>query len=593
MSQISLPSGAVQAARIKKAGKAEKRADIGWAGWTVIALGAIAACYFILGPLLMLLTTAFRGPQDLLPFEDGAHWTLDNLAAVYLDSHLYTTIIPNTLVFTAGSVTVTFLIAFTLAWLVERTDLPFRNGVYTIILFPLLVPGIVLSITWIFLLAPNTGWINVILRVLLRLEDSGPLNIFSMGGMILAQGIGLVPFVFLLLSAALRSMNPSLEEASNTAGASPFTTIRRVTLPVLLPGLLAPLILATLITLEQFETPLVIGFPARINVFSTRIFFELNPDTDLPAYGRAAAAALPFLICGVLLLLLYNHFIRRAESFVTVTGKGFRPMRFALGRWRLPAILFISIYALFGALLPGFVLVWASFFGYSLPSFEVLSTLSFAGYIDLFNNPKFWLAVRNTFIVAGCSAVVVTSIGVILAWTILRTQLMGRWILDFISFLSLGIPAVIAGLASMLLYLSMPIGIYGTVLALVLAYSYRMAVSTRLTRAALMQIHAELEEASSVAGGQWLTTIRRVVLPLLRPSLVASFILLFIIGFREFTIPTILQSPDNTVLSVMMWQAFQGGKTMQAAAVGTMIVLFVIPIIFGLRRFVLARDGRD
>ena len=159
--------------------------------------------------------------------------------------------------------------------------------------------------------------------------------------------------------------------------------------------------------------------------------------------------------------------------------------------------------------------------------------------------------------------------------------------------LSLGIPAVIAGLASMLLYLSMPISIYGTVLALVLAYSYRMAVSTRLTRAALMQIHAELEEASSVAGGQWLTTIRRVVLPLLRPSLVASFILLFIIGFREFTIPTILQSPDNTVLSVMMWQAFQGGKTTQAAAVGTMIVIFVIPIIFGLRRFVLARDGRD
>src|SRR5215831_9831870 len=278
----------------------------------------------------MLLTAAFRGPQDLLPFEDGAHWTFDNLREVYLDAHLYQVLIPNTLIFTAGSVALTFAIAFTLAWLIERTDLPWRNGIYTIVLFPLLVPGIVFSITWIFLLAPKTGWINVVLRAAFGLAGEGPLDVFSMGGMILVQGIGLVPFVFLLLSAALRSMNPSLEEASNVAGASPLKTFLRVTLPVLRPGLLAPLVLGMLVTLEQFETPLVIGFPARINVYSTRIFLELNPDTDLPAYGRAAAIALPFLMAGVALLLVYNYLVRRAESFVTVTGKGFRPMRFEL-----------------------------------------------------------------------------------------------------------------------------------------------------------------------------------------------------------------------------------------------------------------------
>jgi len=593
MSQLTLSTNLqrTRARRPVKAGR--RRGEIGVVGWIVIAAASLAALYFILGPLTMLVTTAFRGPQEFLPFEEGAHWTLDNLKTVYSDPALYRTIIPNTLIFTVGSVSVTFAVAFLLAWLVERTNLPWRNVVYTAVLFPLLVPGIVLSITWIFLLAPNTGWINVALRNLLYLGDTGPLNIFSMTGMIIAQGIGLVPFVFLLLSAALRSMNPSLEEASNVAGASPFKTFLRVTLPVLRPGLLAPLILATLVTLEQFETPLVIGFPARIQVFATKIFFELNPDSDLPAYGRAAAVALPFLIGGILLLFLYNYLIRRAESFVTVTGKGFRPTRFELGRWRIPAMIFVSVYALFAAILPGFVLIWASLFGYSFPSLDVLSSISFEGYIDLFNNYKFWLAVRNTFIVAGSSALIVTTIGVVLAWTILRTKLFGRSILDFVSFLSLGIPTVIAGLASMLLYLSVPFGIYGTVLVLVLAYSYRMAVATRLTRAALMQIHAELEEASSVAGGQWLTTIRKVVLPLLMPSLVASFVLLFIIGFREFTIPMILQSTDNGVLSVMMWQAFQSGKTMQAAAVGTIIVMLVIPVIFVMRRFVLARDGKD
>jgi iron(III) transport system permease protein len=592
MSDVALPAP-LQPPRLRGGASSDWRSDIGIVGWTVIATACLATVYLILGPLGMLLTAAFRGPQDLLPFEDGAHWTLDNLRDVYLDAHMYQVLIPNTLFFTAGSVAITFVVAFVLAWLVERTDLPWRNGVYTIVLFPLLVPGIVFSITWIFLLAPNTGWMNVALRALLRIDGDGPLNIFSMGGMILVQGIALVPFVFLLLSAALRSMNPSLEEASKMAGASPLRTLLHVTLPVLRPGLLAPLILATLITLEQFETPLVIGFPARINVFSTRIFFELNPDTDLPAYGRAAATALPFLAAGILLLLMYNRLIRRAESFVTITGKGHRLLRFALGRWRAPALIFVALYVAFAAVLPVFVLIWASLFGYAFPKLDVLSSASLSGYVALLANTRFWLAVRNTFIVAAGSAAIVTAIAMVLAWTILRSRLIGRSILDFISFLSLGIPTVIAGLAAMLLYLSMPIGIYGTVLALVLAYSYRMAVATRLTRAGLMQIHAELEEAASVAGGAWLTTLRRVVLPLLRPSLVASFVLLFIIGFREFTIPMILQSQDNTVLSVMMWKAFQSGKTLEAAAVGSIIVLLVIPVIFAMRRLVLARDGKD
>jgi iron(III) transport system permease protein len=592
MSDIALPAPP-QRARITGGTSSERLGDLGVVGWTVIAAASLAAVYLILGPLSMLLTAAFRGPPDLLPFEDGAHWTLDNLRDVYSDAHLYQVLIPNTLVYTAGSVAITFTVAFVLAWLVERTDLPWRNGVYTIALFPLLVPGIVFSIAWIFLLAPNTGWINVALRATLRLDGEGPLNIFSMGGMILVQGLALVPFVFLLLSAALRSMSSSLEEASKMAGASPLKTLLRVTLPVLRPGLLAPLILATLVTLEQFETPLVIGFPARINVFSTRIFFELNPDSDLPAYGRAAAIALPFLAAGILLLLVYNHLIRRAESFVTITGKGQRVLRFALGRWRVPALTFVALYALLAAALPVFVLLWASLFGYAFPKLDSLSSANMSGYAALLADARFWLAIRNTFIVAAGSAAIVTSIAMVLAWTIVRSRIAGRSILDFISFLSLGIPTVIAGLAAMLLYLSMPIGIYGTVLALVLAYSYRMAVATRLARAGLMQIHAELEEAAAVAGGAWLTTLRRVVLPLLRPSLVASFILLFIIGFREFTIPMILQSQDNMVLSVMMWKAFQSGKTLEAAAVGSIIVLLVVPVIFAMRRLVLARDGKD
>jgi iron(III) transport system permease protein len=554
-----------------------------------LGAGALAALYLISAPLAMLLVAAFRGPDDMLPFEQGAAWTLDNLVAVYGDRALYTNVIPNTLIFTAGAVALGFVTAFILAWLTERCDLPFRNAIFALILFPLLVPGVVLAIAWIFLLGPNAGWVNTALRGIFGLNGEGPINIFSLPGMIVAQAALLVPFIYLLLTAVFRTMNPALEEAASMAGASPRAVFWRITLPVLRPGILAPLILATLIALEQFEMPLIIGLPARINVFSTRIYYELNPDTNLPAYGAAAAVALPFLIAGLLLLLLYNRLIRRAERFVTVTGKSYRPGRIALGRWKAPALGFAALYLGFAVVLPIAVLLWTSIFGYRPLSGAFLSTANLDAYRDLFARSDFWLALRNTFLVAGASGAIVTLIGAVLAWIVLRTKLPGRAILDVLSFMSIGIPSVIAGLAALLLYLSLPIGVYGTVWVLVLAYSYRLAVATRSSRAGLSQLHRELEEAASVAGAGWLTAVRRVVLPLLAPSLLASFVLLFIIGFREFTLPILLQSQDNLVLSVVLWDLMVANKSADAAALGSLIVLCIAPVIVFARRLLTGR----
>jgi iron(III) transport system permease protein len=572
-------------APVVAAARRKRRSQLGLVGGIIVAGAAAAAIYLVMAPLLALIATAFRGPSDLLPFEAGAHWTFDNLIDVYVKTPLVSSVLPNTLIFVVGSVAVTFLTAFTLAWLVERTDLPWRTTLFTAILFPLLVPGVVMAFAWTLLFAPNAGWINVLLRGLLGLQSPGPINIFSMPGLILCQGVASVPFVFLLLGAAMRTMNPALEEASSASGARPLTTFLRVTLPVLRPGVLAPLILAILVALEQFEMPLIIGFPARINVFSTRIYFELNPEDELPAYGKAAAVALLFLAAAVVLLAIYNNLIKRADRFVTVTGKGYRPTRYPLGRWRVPALLFVGTYLAVGAILPAVVLVWTSFSGGSNES------LNLDAYRALFADRRFWPAVGNTFLVAGLSAGLITLIGALLAWQILRLRFPGRALLDVVSFMSIGIPSVIAGFAVMVMHLTLPIGLYGTVWILILAYSYRLAVSTRLSRASLMQIHAELEEASAASGGRWLDTVRLVVLPLLVPSLMASFVLLFIVGFREFTIPMVLQSEDNWVLSVIMWKLQADRQTAQAAAVGTLILLFVTPVIFVLRRQLLSRQG--
>ncbi|NQV54538.1 MAG: iron ABC transporter permease [Rhodospirillales bacterium] len=563
--------------------------DLGLGGVLVLGAAVIAAIYFISAPLFTLVLSAFRGPEDLLPFEDGAVWTLGHFSEVYTNPVLYREIIPQTFIFAFGAVTVAFIIAFILAWLVERTDMPARNLIFTLILFPLLVPTLMLGIAWVFMFGPNAGWINQAIRFLFGMEGGGPFDIFSMTGLIFAQGASLVPFVFLLLTATLRSMNPSLEEASAASGATPMTTFFRVTLPVLRPGILAPLILALLVAMEQFELPLIIGLPARINVFAIRIFFELNPDADLPVYGRAATLALPFLGIGILLLLAYNYLIRQADSFVTVTGKGYRPERFKLGKWKWPSLIFVAVFLAFAAILPAVVLLWTSLFGFNTPSIAVLSNISFTPYIELFQETRFYRAVGNTFLVAGGSAAIVTLIGAMLAWILVRTKMPGRSILDFVSFFSIGIPSVIAGLAAMLLYLSIPIGIYGTVWVLILAYSYRFAITTRLNRAGLMQLHKELEEASYAAGGTWITTVRRIVLPLMGPSILASMVLLFIVGFREFTIPLILMSDENMVLSVILWRLFENLELSKAAAVGVLIILFVIPIIFLMQRILLPK----
>ena len=560
-----------------------RHSELDWGGRLVLGVGTLAAAYLVATPLLMLLVTAIRGPADYLPFEPEATWTLANITDVYSDPVLYQDVIPSTLVFALGAVALGSLIAFALAWLVERTDLPAPNLCFSLILVPLLVPTPVLAIGWIFLLGPSAGWLNVWLRALFGLSGPGPLNVFSMPGLILCQALVITPFIFLLLTATLKSMNPAFEEASDASGASPLVTFRRVTLPVLLPGLLAPAMLALLATLEQFEIPLIIGQPARINIFSFRIWYELNPSGGLPNYGGAAAVALPFLALGLLLLLVYNKLIRRSESFVTVTGKAFRQKRFALGRWRWPALVLIGSYVALAALLPGIVLLWTSFFGYAPLSLGSLSAFSPAAYRELFSSSVFWLAVRNTLLVAALSAAIVTAIGGILAWLIVRARFFGRALLDLMSFVSIGIPSVIAGLAVMLLYLSLPIGVYGTIWILVIAYSYRFAVTTRIVRAGLMQIHRELEEASAASGARWLITQKRILLPLLAPSLASGFVLLFIVGVREFTLPLVLYSQENVVLSVMLWRLFLDSRGAAAAALGSLIILLIVPVVAFLR----------
>jgi iron(III) transport system permease protein len=233
--------------------------------------------------------------------------------------------------------------------------------------------------------------------------------------------------------------------------------------------------------------------------------------------------------------------------------------------------------------------LWTSVFGFSVPGSIPLGRASLDSYRLLFADPMLWRAAGNSFTVAILSALIVTLLGALIAWIVTRSNYPGRSLLDGLSFMSLGIPAVIAGLAVMVLYLSVPIGIYGTVWILVIAYSYRLAVSTRLSRATIMQVHKELEEASEASGARWLTTQTRILLPLIMPGLISAFLLLFIIGMREFTIPFVLYSQENVVMSVLIWQFFQGGEPARSAALATLMIVMVLPLVVFARRYLVSR----
>ncbi len=564
---------------------------------TAVMVAAVLILLYLIGvPLLMNVLTAFRGPINpefgaVLPFEPSAKFTFDNLPAAYATSRTWTTFW-DTGLFALGAVALGFVVGGTLAWLVERTDIPFRNAVFVMAIIPIMMPPINSALAWIFMLGKTNGFINVAIRNVFGMEGSGPFNIFTLYGMIIVQGLGLSTLIFLLVGAALRSMDSSLEEASAASGASQWATFRRVTLPLLLPTVLSVLILAFIFAIESFEVPLVIGLGARRQVFAGNVFFALNPAAGLARYGEVAAFSLSFLFITYALFYYYARLTRQASRFATVTGKGFRPRRLQLGRWKYLALAGIVVFGLFQIVFPLSILVWTSLLDrFAAPSISAFGDLSFDSYRRIFDDSRFGLAVRNTFVVAFGSALMVSFVSIIVAWIVVRRNVRGKRLLDFVASSSVAIPGVIAGLSFVIFYLTVSrwIPIWGTIWVLVLAYSYRLSLAYRVHVAGLTQIGGELEEASAASGASFLSTFRRIIVPLMAPNLMVVFLLIFFLGFRDFTLALLLSGRDNIVLSVLMWNRLNASEFGEAAALSVVIVVALFAMAALMRGVVLKR----
>jgi iron(III) transport system permease protein len=403
-----------------------------------------------------------------------------------------------------------------------------------------------------------------------------------MGGMILIEGLLWSPLVFLLLGATLRNFNPSLEEAARMSGASTWMTIYKITLPLSMPAILALSMLVFIRTVEAFEVPALVGLPGKLHVLTTDIY-EMMHRTMPPDIGSASALSVILLIIVGALLYWYGLLTRNAEKYATVTGKSFRPNQIDLGYWRPLAGFALAFYFFLLIILPAFILVWASL----LPFYQTFRTQAFPlltldNYRAILNSPRYVSLVINTLLIAFISATCVMLITAVSAWLTVR-KAPGSRILDNLGTAPLVFPGVVLGVGVMQFFLAVPIGIYGTVWIIVwaLVINY-LPYGMRYSYAGMIQLHRELEEAAAAAGATPLLGFRRIVFPLLAPSLIAGWLFIFLLATRVLSLPVLLSGPSSQTMAVAMFDLWGNGQGPELAALGLLwsLAMTLIAIAF-------------
>lgn len=553
----------------------------------IIAIVGILV-YLVLGPVLMLIYSSFREADGQLPFSSSASWTFGNYATVLSNPSTYSVLL-NTSVFAAGSLLLSFGLSIVFAWLVERSDLPLRNLLFVVIIASIGMPNVIAGIAYALLFNPSNGLANIPLRALLGMtpDADGPLNAYTLAGMIVVQGITLVPVTFLLVTAAFRAMDAALEDAGSTSGARWRTVVRRITLPLLTPALLSALVYQFVTVIESFDIPLVLGLRGGVSVLSTQVFIEAQPAGGLPDYGLGSTYAMLLLLVAIGPLLLYNRVIGRSDRYATITGHSYLPRRVRLGAWKVPAALLSLFFILVSFVLPALVMLWTSLQPfYAVPSPESLGRVTLDAYREVLSSSRLHQAFWNTLVLGVATGVGAMSIGLLISWVLVRTRSRFRFVLDVLAFTPHAMPGVLIGLSILLIYLLLPLPIYGTIWLIVIALTTQyISISTRLMSSGISQIQNELEEAAAVSGASWWSGIRRIVFPLVLPAFLNGFLLVFLLAIKNLTLALILFTPGTIVMSTLILNFWElSGDTASTAVVGTIMIAITLTLSLIVRR---------
>ena len=444
---------------------ARRRVDL---KWLTLGLCVVVVLYLALTPLVFLLWQSFHTPQTAtMPSVP----TLENFRVAYTSSETLR-LFGNSVQFAIGTSLFAFVLGTGLAWMNERTNTPFKRLFFALSLIPLIIPGILFTVAWILLGSPKIGLVNLALQRLFG-TDFVFLDVYSMGGMIFVDGLHYSPLAFLLMTAAFRAMDPSLEESALMSGAGILQVAWQITLKLSWPAAFATLLILFVRAIESFEVPALLGLPAGIQVFTSAIYQAIH---QYPSrVGLASAYAVTLLAITAIGIWFQARLSSRGNRYATVTGRGFRPRPIDLGPWRyLTAALFI-VYLLLIVVLPFLVLLWSSFQKfYTVPSMAALNNLTIDAYRFVMSYPTITRSIWNSLVLSFGTATVVMLLTSVICWIVVKTRLPGRWLLDNLASLPMVFPGLVLGLSLMVFYLNVPIGIYGTMWILLIAYVTRV-----------------------------------------------------------------------------------------------------------------------
>jgi iron(III) transport system permease protein len=523
--------------------------------------------YIVLTPLIFLV---WRG------LTTGEGFTLANIVGAYSVDGTPRMLF-NSFAFAFGSAAVSVITGTALAFFCVRTNAPMKPLLYAASLIPLIVPGILFTISWVFLLSEEVGLINIALRAIGL--DFLVIDAFSLPGMILIDGMHQAPLVFLLMFAAFRATDPALEESSLMSGASVPQTIRRVTLPLVRPAIFGAILISVVRGLESFETPAVLGIPSGNWVFTSRIFDALK--TYPVRYDIAAIYSITLLILTIAGLLFIQRVNRQGERFATISGKGFRPRPMDLGAWRWPVSALFATYFFVVVVLPLGMLIWMSLLPYyQQPSIAALDKVSLDNYFRVFTMSGVMDSIQNSTFLAIISASAVMLFASVVAWLSLKSNIKGRRFYDTLASVPLAIPGLVLGVALIFIYLRFPLPIYGTLTILFIAYVTRyMPYGIRYASSSLTQISSELEDSSRMSGARWRDTFQRIIIPLMMPGIVAGWVYIVIVSIRELSSSILLYSSKTRVLSVSIWEMWENGESGALAALGVVMIIGLMMLV--------------
>ena len=530
--------------------------------WVALLLAILG--FLVVYPVLTLLLGALT---DINPVVEGLslrHLSVANFLTVVANPNVADAL-ANTLLACGGGTAIAVVIGLLFSWIVVRTNTPFRGFIAATSILPLFAPPLVAGVAWSILGSPKTGLINTAFK---WAGLDWHVDFYSLSGLVFVFGIYYAPYVYMFTSSALRNMDPSLEEAAEISGASAFATLFSVTFPLIMPAIVSGMLLSFIVMLGIYGVPAVLGAPANINVLTTYIFKLTN--WSPPLYNTAAAVAIILMVVTGALVFLQQK-VLSGRSYTTVAGKAFRPRTLDLGRWRWFTFSLGLIYLLIVVVLPMLALIVAAFrkfmFIRDIASLFDLRQYSLVHFNAIFDNPLTIRSIYNAVEVGLITAVVGGALAFAIGYTVHRTHVPGRRLIDLIATLPVAIPGLVIGVAYLWAWIGIPGGLYGTIWILALAFIARFMPDTvKALSTSFLQIHRELEEAAWVCGKGMLTTIASIVLPLARPGVIASMTLLFVLAIRELGSSLFLYTSNTMVMSVLLLDYYEGGNIGKTAA---------------------------